>query len=367
MERDEEVSDIVEKLGKLSRIGMDLEGEWNLHRYGLHLCLIQMGDGENCYLFDPVKLNNLAPVFRLMEDPDILKISHGPQSDLVLLDYRYDVHPKNLFDTEKAAQLLGYESTSLSGLLEAHFGITKNTKVRASNWNTRPLPEKMLNYAALDVAFLYELHDALTAELEEKNRFHWHQEENERLEEIRFKPKDNPHLELKGAEKLTRRQGEVLKYLYNLRDEIAEDNDRPAYHIIQNKLLVNLAENPPATPEEWKHLKGVNPRVKHFANEFHGAVKKGLSSQLPTSDSGDRFATGKDRKAWYSQVNRVKDTLDVLRKAIEDEHELSHLILSSRTVKRIAYGEFGFEDLREWQKEILREKADEIGLDLAKL
>ena len=41
-------------------------------------------------------------------------------------------------------------------ILEKHFGISKNMKVRVSNWNKRPLSDKMLAYAAKDVAYLQQ-------------------------------------------------------------------------------------------------------------------------------------------------------------------------------------------------------------------
>lgn len=364
IETDELAAFYAAKIGNHNRIAIDFEGEWNLHRYGLHLCLIQISDGEANYLFDPLKIKELRPIWDILENPKILKISHGPQSDLVLLDYRYDVHPRNIFDTEKAAQLLGYESTSLSGLLELHHGIQKNTKVRASNWNIRPLTQKMLEYAAMDVEYLLDVHLRLLDELKEKGRLAWQEEENIRLEDIRHREKEDPHLEIKGAEKLTRRQMAILKFIYEARDKIAEKYDKPAYHIISNQLLIGLSENPPISIEDWRELKGVNPRVRIYAQDFFEAVKKGKA--LPLEDNIKKVYDDRmGRKEWFDRVNLIKDTLDILRKKIEEDHEMSHLILSSRTVKRIAYGEFTFEDLRKWQREILLEKAEEIGMDLA--
>lgn len=364
IETDELAGFYADKIAKHNRIAIDFEGEWNLHRYGLHLCLIQISDGEANYLFDPVKIKDLRPIWDILENPAILKISHGPQSDLVLLDYRYDVHPRNIFDTEKAAQLLGYESTSLSGLLELHHGIQKNTKVRASNWNIRPLTQKMLEYAAMDVEYLLDVHLRLLDELKDKGRLAWQEEENVRLEDIRHREKEDPHLEIKGAEKLTRRQMAILKFIYEARDKIAEKYDKPAYHIISNQLLIGLSENPPISLDDWRDLKGVNPRVRIYAQDFFDAVKKGKA--LPLEDNIKKVYDDRmGRKEWFDRVNLIKDTLDVLRKKIEEDHEMSHLILSSRTVKRIAYGEFTFDDLRKWQREILLEKAEEIGMDLA--
>ena len=48
--------DLLAKLDQwngLERIAVDFEGEFNLHIYGEHLCLIQVYDGKSYYIIDP--------------------------------------------------------------------------------------------------------------------------------------------------------------------------------------------------------------------------------------------------------------------------------------------------------------------------
>ena len=48
--------DLLAKLDQwngLERIAVDFEGEFNLHIYGEHLCLIQVYDGKGYYIIDP--------------------------------------------------------------------------------------------------------------------------------------------------------------------------------------------------------------------------------------------------------------------------------------------------------------------------
>ncbi|MGE4464410.1 MAG: 3'-5' exonuclease, partial [Sphaerochaeta sp.] len=40
----------------ITSVAMDFEGEFNLHIYGEHLCLIQLFDGSAYYLVDPFKV-----------------------------------------------------------------------------------------------------------------------------------------------------------------------------------------------------------------------------------------------------------------------------------------------------------------------
>ncbi|HHG85891.1 MAG TPA: ribonuclease D, partial [Bacteroidetes bacterium] len=254
--------ELVDHLKGFDLLAVDFEGEWNLHRYGLHLCLIQVSDGEHISLIDPLTVGDLGPFLEVMEDPDIEIISHGPQSDIVLMDYLFGRQPRNVFDTEKAGQLLNYESTSLSYLLERHFGISKNMKVRVSDWNKRPLSEKMLNYAALDVQYLHQLRVILEEELREVGRFEWQLEECKALEDIRHRKKENPHLEIQRANKLSREEAHILKYIYQAREKLAQELDKPAYYIIPNSRLLELAQAPPQSAHDWSSVKGVNPRLK---------------------------------------------------------------------------------------------------------
>ncbi|MFN8397970.1 MAG: HRDC domain-containing protein [Bacteroidia bacterium] len=360
------LSRVVSHLSQFSLIAVDFEGEWNLHRYGLHLCLIQVCDGEQIYLIDPTKVGDLDGFLRILEDPKVEIISHGPQSDIVLLDYLYGRQPRNIFDTEKAAQLLGYENTSLSYLLERHFGIVKNLKVRVSDWNQRPLTDSMLNYASKDVEYLHRLREILLGELGEKGRQDWLAEECVELEDIRYKKKENPHLDIQNASRLTERQTLVLKGIYDIRDQIAKELDKPAYYIIPNSKLVDLAVTPPLGEAGWMELKGVNPRIKKYAREFHLAVDHALNVDLEKEPRyPERNFKGLSKNAFFRLVDQKTALLEQIRDQIKEEYDIYPMILSMRNLKRVAYGEATLNDFKQWQKVILLEKANQMQLDVS--
>lgn len=351
-----------------SILGVDFEGEWNLHRYGLHLCLIQVSDGQDIFLIDPLTVGDLDPFLKVLENPEIKIISHGPQSDIVLLDHLFGRRPTNVFDTEKAGQLLGYESTSLSGMLDRHFGLQKNMKVRVSDWNKRPLKDKMLQYAAMDVAYLHTLRDRLVDELNDKGRLKWHEEECLALEDIRYRKKEQPHLDIQRANRLNRRQAHVLKYLYELRDSLARDLDKPAYYIIPNAKLIELAAQPPSNIKGWTELKGVNPRVKRHAKIFYNAVHEAMNSEPePTIPTHRMNRAGMSKTAFFRLVDQRTQVLEAIRDQIKEAYDIYPMILSMKNLKRVAYGEATLDDFKAWQKEIVVETAQELKLDLGVL
>ena len=53
LDSDEKILSFISSLNPSSPIAVDLEGEFNLHIYGEHLCLIQIFDGKDFYIIDP--------------------------------------------------------------------------------------------------------------------------------------------------------------------------------------------------------------------------------------------------------------------------------------------------------------------------
>lgn len=238
-----------EHLAKCDTLGVDLEGEFNRNRYGIHLCLVQVHNGTHIFLIDPLTVGPLDPLLDLLEAPTINIVAQDPRSDFILLDYLYGCRPRNIFDTQSAAALTGHAGgTSLGALLTQYFdGVTKNTKLSSADWNVRPISSPMLEYAALDVAYLHPLKERLQHELRRKNRESWHEEECLALEDVRYRPKDDPHLKIKGARYLTWEAKHVLKHLFEVRDRIARQMDKPPYYVINNQKMVDLAQEPPTS------------------------------------------------------------------------------------------------------------------------
>ena len=64
------IKECVIQLQKVPFISVDLEFDKNRYRYGFNLCLIQIYDGSNTYLIDPlVDEIDLQPIFGIFEGP----------------------------------------------------------------------------------------------------------------------------------------------------------------------------------------------------------------------------------------------------------------------------------------------------------
>ena len=224
----------------------------------------------------------------------------------------------------------------------------------------------MLDYAALDVACLHELRDILTAKLQLKGRLSWQEEECLLLEEVRYREKENPHLRIKGAEALNDQEARVFKHLFEARNALAQELDKPPYHVIVNPLMLKLARRPPASQAAWANLKGVHPRVRKNAQRFHRAV---VNSQDTATDPSPTPITpdymGISEGSYNELVDRRIEILDIICKQIQQEYDdIAGLVFTPRTMRRIAAGEASLNGLRRWQRAIVDQKAKELDLDM---
>ncbi|MBN2438923.1 MAG: ribonuclease D, partial [Deltaproteobacteria bacterium] len=123
------------------------------------LCLLQVQTGKRTWLIDPLAEGlDLSFLGDVMIDPEVLKIFHAGDNDIRILKRDYAFAFRNIFDTHRAASLLGFRQLALSTLLEIHLGVTLEKKMQRSRWDIRPLSEEQLDYAALDTAHLPDLY-----------------------------------------------------------------------------------------------------------------------------------------------------------------------------------------------------------------
>ncbi|GAB3536399.1 hypothetical protein GCM10027443_26670 [Pontibacter brevis] len=268
IETDAELLTAVKALRQHKELALDLEFDQNRFTYGFNLCLVQISDDNGtCYIIDPFTINNLQPLFELLEDKDFTKIIHHANNDILLLD-KLGCNIRGVMDTDVAAKILNYERSSLATVMKEEFDQEVDKSQQSSNWNKRPLTEAQLIYAAIDVLYLHQVKAKLVAEIEEKGRMHWLQEENLLLESLIYSEPENPHMKLRNAYRLNYYQQYILKELFAFRDEMGKQLNKPSSYVISNEGLVDLANNPNTDVHEWlNHTKGIHGALKRARNE----------------------------------------------------------------------------------------------------
>jgi ribonuclease D len=297
---------MIDDLARHWVIAVDTESN-SLYAYREQVCLIQISTGEKDYLVDPLALSDLAPLGPIFASPDIEKVFHAAEYDLICLKRDYGFAFANLFDTMVASRDLGRPAVGLAAVLEQEFGVTLDKRFQRANWGARPLSAGMLAYARLDSYYLIPLRHRLKTDLEVNSRWALAEEDFLRMCATPA-PSSEPDAcnwwRVAAGSDVTAQQAAILAELCRYRDERARLADLPPFKVLSNQILVNIAQIAPQTPNEMMRASGLNGR--QFERHVDGlleAVKTGLQSSplrrplQPRPD--DRFMNRLDRlKNW---------------------------------------------------------------------
>ena len=224
-------------------------------RYSARAYLLQFRRaGAGTVLIDPIPLTGAMDALAEVINP-LEWVLHSADQDLPGLD-ELGLRPAALYDTELAGRLAGFERVGLAAIVERTLGLGLQKGHGAADWSSRPLPDTWLNYAALDVEVLLELHEAMAAELESQGKTEWAAQE---FEHIRLagppKPKPDRWRRTSGIHSLkTQRQLAAVRELWTTRDEIASSRDIAPGRVLPDKAIVDAAGADPRTVDALRAL-----------------------------------------------------------------------------------------------------------------
>ena len=174
-------AEFVEAHQEIGWIGFDTEfiGE---KRFYTELCVIQVASEKGIFIIDYLKIKNIDFLLDLLQNPNILKITHAGENDYRLLFNQYNILPQNVADVQILAGFLGYSYPSSFGkLVTGELNLYMNKGFTVTDWTRRPLSAKQLKYAARDVLYLEEMWLNMKQKLEDLGRLEWALEECERI------------------------------------------------------------------------------------------------------------------------------------------------------------------------------------------
>ena len=279
-----ELENFVGTIENEKAVGVDLEAD-SMYHFKEKVCLIQMAATNINVLIDPLVVKDLSPLKPIFKRGDICKIFHGADYDVRSLyrDFRITIH--NLFDTELASRFLGVPETGLEAVLKKKFAVTLDKKFQRKDWSRRPLPPDMIAYAAEDARYLLPLAQGLKAELDERNRLGWVNEECEYLSRVRpITVNDQPlYMNFKGAGKLDSRSLAVLENLLGFRREVARRKDKPLFRIFGNRSLMELAGKKPLNLKQLEKTGTLSSRqISMYGREMLAAIQGAM--KLPAEE-----------------------------------------------------------------------------------
>lgn len=151
--------------------------------YYSQLCLIQIaypGKGdETAVLVDSLSPDlDLAPLYDLFRNTDVVKVFHAARQDLEIFYVEGGVFPEPFFDTQVAAMVCGFgDQVGYETLVRRIAKESLDKSSRFTDWARRPLTDKQMAYAVADVTHLRGIYEYLDARLRETGRRAWVEEE----------------------------------------------------------------------------------------------------------------------------------------------------------------------------------------------
>ncbi|XP_023639722.1 protein RRP6-like 3 isoform X3 [Capsella rubella] len=276
VERESQLKELAEILAKEKVFAVDTE-QHSFRSFLGFTALIQISTHEEDFLVDTIALHDAMNILRpVFSDPNICKVFHGADNDVLWLQRDFHIYVVNMFDTAKACEVLSKPQRSLAYLLEAVCGVATNKSLQREDWRQRPLSKEMVQYARTDAHYLLYIADTLTAELIQlatedssspDDKFHFLLEASRRsnmtcLQLYTKETEDFPgsavassiiyrHLNGHGDNStISVNSEELVRKLCAWRDLMARIHDESTRYVLSDQAIVSLACKQPTKTEE---------------------------------------------------------------------------------------------------------------------
>ena len=325
-----QLTPLLDALDQVEEVALDTEAD-NMNCYRTKICLLQFLVKDRVFLVDALAPMNFDALYEKLATKHL--IMHGSDYDLRLLHDLNGFQTKSMFDTMLAAQLLNRQRVGLAALMEDYFGLIMSKESQKANWSKRPLTQKLLDYASLDVWHLPELRDLLTKELRKLKRMDWLEQQCRRQIEsaqVGFPGGDENAWRIGKSERLRGRGLSVLHAVWHWREEQAGHLDTPPFKVCNSKLLIKMAEVAEAGDSEAAILASINLGRRHsrLIRSLTAAVRKGLDTDPA---SLPRRPRNRDSRPLTPAELAFQDRLKAGRDIIAAKLNLEPTLIANRT------------------------------------
>jgi len=347
--------EVIDSIGEIELAGVDTEF-LRESTFFAQLCLLQYADRERIFCIDPLRPHDYDRLWEVA--CDAVWVLHAGRQDIEVVYQTGGRMPRELFDTQIGAGLLGFAPQMGYGNLVAELFDVQLPKAHTrADWSQRPLPDELLQYAADDVAHLLPAYDLLTERLDKAGRLGWAMEDSAALLEpslYEIRP-DDAMQRLKGARSLRGQQRLAAQALAAWREQRALDRNRPRQWILRDGPLLEIAIRQPDSIAGLKRIDGLSPKVAdRIGRDLIGAidavrdVEHDYRPPRPPSE-----AQKKGIKALQAIVEDRAKSLGIAAEILAPRRELSKAVIDGDTSGRVFGG---------WRRNVVGERLlDELG------
>ena len=265
--------------------------------------------------------------WKLVTDKTITTIVHAGKEDFEVCLRATGRPPRNIFDVQIAAGLLGYGyPLNLTRLVFDVAGQRISKAQTLTDWLRRPLTEAQIRYAVDDVLHLPAIHAKLAGELEQTERQAWAEEEFRRMEvpDYYIPPTRERLFRLKGTRRLDGLGLAVLERLIEWRDRWAQERNRPLRALVRDDVLVAIARRRPKRTSDLEVLRGFpQARNRKVVRELLDLIEQ--ACQTPKERWPEPHKSPKE----IPLAKAMLDILSAVTLAICEEEKVSHELVGS--------------------------------------
>jgi len=235
------------------------------------LGLIQMYDGKNLVLIDPLRIDDLSPLVALFTDEKVIKVLHSCSEDMETFWSSMQVLPKPVFDTQLAASMLNMGATlGYAKLVEELLAIQLDKGESRTDWLARPLRDEQCQYAANDVLYLLQLYPQLKKQIDEQGRLQWIFDDMCLLgmKKSSQLPTELAYLSIKNNWQVKGQSLAVLQVLAGWRLATARQQDISLNFIVREQNLLEIARTLPTTKKALADIPDMTPKeVRNYGDK----------------------------------------------------------------------------------------------------
>jgi len=338
-------------LETLAAVGLDTEF-LRERTYRAELCLVQVSAGSDASCIDPLALNDLGDLARVLTAPGIVKVMHASRQDLeVLLPVTGLVRP--VFDTQIAAALTGLPAQV--GYAELVRRLTGNELPKThtrTDWSRRPLSPEQIEYALDDVRYLLPLKSLLEEQLQKLGRSQWLSEELATLDDARSftTEPEQAWQRVKGLRGLDDQRQRLAQELAAWRERRAIERNRPRGWILDDSALREIVLLVPRSVQALSSIEEVPAGVvKHCGDELLACIQAADIPDPPPALQG-RLRPDPLKAALVKK-------LGTLNQAVAADLGLSPEILATRRdLEQLADGKRDVAVLKGWRRGIIGDR-----------
>ncbi len=331
-------------------LAIDTEFKW-INTYYPKLCLIQIASKNISACIDVLAMQNLQPLFDKLYQEDILWIAHAARNDIEVLYHLSEQLPKQVFDTQIAADLLKdllpkthnpNTQISYQVLTEILQGVSLAKAHTRTDWTLRPLPDGAIQYALDDVHYLMQNYQQLKQRLEDEQKLHWLMEEGQSLLDTGLYKIDITQAwkRVKHLTHLPQTMRTIGAQLCAWREHTAQQKNKPRKWILSNDDVLTIATGKTSLSE--KKQKSLQNFLKQYPQflDIEIAVKKNTP------------LTGKEKRQihiWQKLIQEKANQYNLTEK----------IITNNKVLLRYIRGDQSVNFLSGWRYQILKGEIDQ--------